>query len=77
MAKYPLLEKFQKSIQNPPALSLGLSVFMVVLYCLSLFYPWIQADLRLQSTALTSFEREYESGALMDANDRICWSSFL
>ncbi|KAG5367937.1 Rhomboid protein 2 [Yarrowia sp. E02] len=56
MAQFPLFEKFQKAIQHPPALSLGLPIFLTVIFLLSQRYVWIEDDLELRSTALTNFE---------------------
>ncbi|QNP96897.1 YALIA101S01e02806g1_1 [Yarrowia lipolytica] len=56
MAQFPLFQKFQKAIQHPPALSLGLPIFLTVIFLLSQRYVWIEDDLELRSTALTNFE---------------------
>lgn len=60
MAQFPLFQRFQTAIQHPPALSLGLPIFLTAVFLLSQRYVWIEDDFELRSTALTSFEREYQ-----------------
>lgn len=48
----------------PPALSAGLSVFMVLLYLASFVWPSMNESLRLQTSTLTSLERTLISSAL-------------
>lgn len=75
MAQFPLFQKFQKAIQHPPALSLGLPIFLTVIFLLSQRYVWIEDDLELRSTALTNFEREYTEWRDTETETSFCFCS--
>lgn len=52
----PLLNVFK---YVPPALTLGLMVFMAILFVVGTIFPSMNENLKLQSSMLTSLERMF------------------
>lgn len=54
----PLIQPFINGMKSfpPPALTSGLTVFMAIIYVISLAIPSLSESWSLQSTALTNFE---------------------